>query len=136
MSTLQAWLVPHAPEEAAGIGCGLGPVPAVHSGFAASWQKGLKASVSQILKQAVKQSSQPASRMRMLITGQPCPPSSSMPQAAVSSAASLCTDACLLYVTESLQLPALARRLLTPGSWHSCALFLCEGNMKPDALLV
>ena len=67
---LQAWLVPYASEEEAGnIGCGCGPVPAVHSGFAASWQHGLKAAVCQMLKQAVKQSGQPASSMRMLITG-------------------------------------------------------------------
>ena len=69
LNAMQAWLVPHSPEESANIGCGFGPVAAVHSGFSASWQKGLKAGVGKILRQAVKQSSKPASEMRMLITG-------------------------------------------------------------------
>ena len=66
---LQAWLVPHEAGEAGSIGCGLGTVAAVHSGFSASWQSGLKQAVCSALQQAVKHSTQHASQMRMLVTG-------------------------------------------------------------------
>ena len=69
LAVLQAWLVPHVLREPASIGCGLGPVAAVHSGFSASWQTGLKHAVCSILQKAVKQSHQDGSNMKLLITG-------------------------------------------------------------------
>lgn len=67
---MQAWLVPHEASDTGSIGCGTGAVPAVHSGFSASWQSGLKQAVCTALQKAVKHSSRPASQMRMLVTGQ------------------------------------------------------------------
>ena len=69
LAEAQAWLVPHTPEGAARVACGLGAVAAVHSGFNTSWQSGLKQAVCNILHTAVKNSSTDASKMRMLITG-------------------------------------------------------------------
>lgn len=66
---LQAWLVPHIAEEKDNMSCGLGAAAAVHSGFAASWQSGLKQAVCKILEQVVSDCRDKASSMQMLVTG-------------------------------------------------------------------
>ena len=66
---MQAWLVPHIPEEAAQIGCGTGSTAAVHQGFNVSWGNALKKDVCDVIQQAVKQSGTDASRMRVFVTG-------------------------------------------------------------------
>ena len=66
---LQAWLVPHEASDTGSVGCSAGAVPAVHSGFSASWRSGLQQAVCTALQKAVQHSSRPASKMRMLVTG-------------------------------------------------------------------
>ena len=66
--TMQAWLVPHDPEETARTACGLRSGPSVHSGFSASWQKALKKAVCSLIQKAVSDADH-ASKMRLLITG-------------------------------------------------------------------
>ena len=66
---MQAWLVPHIPEEAARVGCGAGSTAAVHQGFNVSWGNALKKDVCAVIQKAVKHSGSHASRMRVLVTG-------------------------------------------------------------------
>ena len=66
---LQAWLVPHIPEETASIGCGFGSAAAVHSGFSVSWQNKLKQAVCALVQTVVNHNSEAAANTRVLITG-------------------------------------------------------------------
>ena len=66
----KAWLVPHAPDKATKVGCGLGPTAAVHSGFNVSWGTALKQAVCTTLQKAVQQSGRDAAQMRVFVTGQ------------------------------------------------------------------
>lgn len=66
---VQAWLVPHAPEEAASLGCGFGAAPAVHSGFSTSWQSKLRTAVCALLQTVVNHNDKTAARMRVYVTG-------------------------------------------------------------------
>lgn len=68
---LQAWLVPHVPEETASIGCGFGAAAAVHCGFSFSWQNNLKQAVCALLQTVVNHDSEAAANTRVLITGTP-----------------------------------------------------------------
>ena len=70
LAVLQAWLVPHVADQSEPITCGLGAAAAVHSGFSASWQSGLKQAVCKILLQAVHGQADKACNMRMLVTGE------------------------------------------------------------------
>lgn len=73
VAAVQAWLVPHTAEEeecsSASQGCGISSAAAVHSGFNASWQRGLKKSVCSTIQQAVEQSGSAPGSMQVLITG-------------------------------------------------------------------
>lgn len=65
----QAWLVPHTAEEGGNMSCGLGAAAAVHSGFAASWQSGLKQAVCKLLREVATQQGSKPGGMHLLVTG-------------------------------------------------------------------
>ena len=67
---MQAWLVPHVPEENAKAGCGVGSTAAVHQGFHVSWGNALKKEVCDVVQQAASQSGRDASNMRVFVTGE------------------------------------------------------------------
>ena len=62
--------MPHVPDEATKVGCGLGSTAAVHSGFSVGWGTALKQAVCTTLHQAVQQSGRDPTQLRVLVTGQ------------------------------------------------------------------